>query len=838
MARCIWLLALCVVAASAQSDGDLSSEPRLTIYIDFDGSVDGGIDLPAAPADLDRLQAGLAAAIGCDEELIVVDRDGIWSAALWCGDPLPPDSLLLHAELQLESLRSALQLEAVETINFVVSHPRAPHFEMRPAIDGAHYEPGRASIALPIDELPARVEITVGYTRESIICRSVAPVAAILLFPLGAFLLGLAGTKSHSRLARNALRDLSSVGSFLAALTLWYICVDISGLADLPLFLAYLPGLYGVTLAVSLLGPPLVLSMLAALIANGFLLKLGASAESGTTVGLRLLCTHLRWIGPTVAFLGVPSGWFWGLWATLAWAAIGVVAFVVPTLYLRLQKRRNESSLTEGPLYRRVAQLAKQANVSVTQLRVVPAGLSRFADLDVRQHRAVLSENLPSILNDRQFAAFALYRLIYSKRNRSTSASVVWAVSTLLGHSGVSWFISETAPAWLPSVAFLATAVVNYAAVVFAFDRLAERGAAEHCSDPDALVSAEIRVWRFVCGEDVLPMSARREVDRIAARAGLSASRVETLLHEPLPSAETHPSEPEAAPRIFSDDYARRITKHLAWMTVIPTVAGPVGVVYYAAALGLADQSLWTLYGAAWVGLTFLVLAVGFVQPFSGLRGMGRKLKQRLQAEGLPTFGPHVAVVGLGPHAEQRSYSGMTFWDAGLLFLGRDGIAYVGEQARFRPSRGQVDFVSAAGEGKNFAAGAAVQVRWRDSNRNSNGVFRLTGLSGKLFRPQLPRCLALWNRNESLDELPATLRDLAPPGLPDVAGTSMDAAYSLGSLVQGSVTVGILAGTSAFLTGLPLHVATGAAAAWHAVLISIAVLAAAEIAALAGRSKL
>jgi hypothetical protein len=75
---------------------------------------------------------------------------------------------------------------------------------------------------------------------------------------------------------------------------------------------------------------------------------------------------------------------------------------------------------------------------------------------------------------------------------------------------------------------------------------------------------------------------------------------------------------------------------------------------------------------------------------FWGYQSLGRRLRAKFDKRGLGDAARDGSLVGLAPAAESRKYEGYPFWDAGVLWLTKEKLFYIGEQCEFALERDQV----------------------------------------------------------------------------------------------------------------------------------------------------
>ena len=156
--------------------------------------------------------------------------------------------------------------------------------------------------------------------------------------------------------------------------------------------------------------------------------------------------------------------------------------------------------------------------------------------------------------------------------------------------------------------------------------------------------------------------------------------------------------------------------------------------------------------------------------------GAGRladKLRAKLGGQGFPS--DDALVVGFGPHDGPRVYDNSQIWDAGCLFLFRDQLAYIGEEARFALGRDEIESLEVRPYRPRLAPEGLVVIRWRDRQTSKSGAFYLQRFeprpAGEKFQAEneLIRRLGTWTEGVGDGPAPPAFAGLSSPDIPEVS---------------------------------------------------------------------
>jgi STE24 endopeptidase len=491
--------------------------------------------------------------------------------------------------------------------------------------------------------------------------------------------------------------------------------------------------------------------------------------------------------------------------AAAIWLLAGfALVFVGRWVYARVT-RLFPHALTLGDLRERVYELARRAGVRLQEIYILPASQRRMANAFATSgNHILLTDYLVAHLSRREVEAVVAHEMGHLRRRHTLMIPVAllaiyfgWTMASdflgSLGAMAVSRLGLGRMAEAVGSVdllpLFLLSGLLPLRFLLRRFERSADAQAAKLTGDPEALISALGKLARL----SLLPLrwswwtdtmsthpSMIRRGEALARRFGVPHERMERLLrgedtlddgHFELPAATLSPD------RVFTTLFKAGLGQTLLWTVIGVSVLSGV-------------LSSWAVHQAGWGAGTFAVAFVGGglvlqlllnVLAASGYEDLGRRLAERLGREGFSVADG--LFVGFAPDDSPRIYEGQGVWDVGFLVLGRDGLAFLGDQARFRLARGQVEAVRLGIGTPSWWRVGSVYVDWR-SEEGSTRTFHLRGRGRTLWglrrnTQDLAKRLASWLRSPEGGDLP----ELPPPPVMDVAGLHPRQALRLRYLV-------------------------------------------------------
>jgi STE24 endopeptidase len=464
------------------------------------------------------------------------------------------------------------------------------------------------------------------------------------------------------------------------------------------------------------------------------------------------------------------------------WLLAGLVMVAVGRWVYARVTRLFPHALTLGDLRERIYGMAKQAGVRLQEVYIIPASQRRMANAFATSgNHILLTDYLVAHLSRRELEAVVAHEIGHLRR-RHTLAIPLAFFAIYLGWMFVSSLVGGVLESVDPLPLLLLSGLLPLRFLLRRFERSADAQAASLTNDPEAMISAlgklarlSLLPLRWTWWEDTTSThpSMIRRGEALARRFGLPRERMERLLRgEEAPDASDEaryelPAATLSEDRVFTTWFKVRSGQVVLWSVLGVCVLSGVlsSWAVHRAGRGIEAYALAVLGGWLLVQLLLNLLAV------RGFEDLGRRLAERFEREGLSVAGG--VLVGFAPDDSPRIYEGQGVWDIGFLLFGRDGLAFLGDQARFRLRRDQVQAVRLGPGTPGWWPVGSVYVDWRD-DRSSEGWMRTFHLRGRgrtlwgLRRntKELAERLASWLRSPAGVDLP----ELPPPPVVDVAG--------------------------------------------------------------------
>lgn len=481
-----------------------------------------------------------------------------------------------------------------------------------------------------------------------------------------------------------------------------------------------------------------------------------------------------------------------GIEAMTTWVLLALVAAVAGRVAYARTTRMLPQAVTLGELRDRIFAMARKVRVNLQQIYILPASRMRMANaFATAGNHVILTDYLLAHLNRREVEAVVAHEVAHLRYRHPRILALAAGGAVGLWFAGPAIFEALRPMAWrLPGLTidllplFLLAGLLPLRFLMRRFERSADAYAAMLTGDAEAMISALGKLARL----SLLPLrwnwwedrvsthpSMIRRGEALALRFGLSYDRMEKLLSGEAGLEDDRYELPDALrpDRVFTTEHKTR-----AAMPVLLAVLGltsGTGVLaswgVHRAGLGTAEA--WSVYGLALIGgWAALVLMTNFLAP-RGEDGLARKLTERLEREGFSTRDGIFA--GFAPDDSPRLYEGYGVWDVGFLLLGRDGLAWLGDQTRFRLGHGQVKAVRLGPGTPTWWRVGSVYVDWK-SAEGWTRTFHLRGRGRTLLGMRrstrlLAERLSAWLASpEGSPELPAALSELPPPLVEEVTG--------------------------------------------------------------------
>jgi Zn-dependent protease with chaperone function len=485
-------------------------------------------------------------------------------------------------------------------------------------------------------------------------------------------------------------------------------------------------------------------------------------------------------------------------------------------------------AISTGELRDSVFALAKKAGVKLEQVLIIPAERMQVANAFASKNsRVMFTDYLVQRMNKRELDAIAAHEVTHLQHGHPQKlgmmliavyilpgflaqlmgASPRLAIS-LLAHLGfkVSVVASTKVYVWIrlmqewgiTSLVFILIGFAAFYALSRRFERVADRGSAKLSGDPEAAVTALLKLnylnftplnWGKGTAAALTHPSTLKRVEKIAADAGLPHAKLSELIA-----------------RFSAQNTSREALDNLVQAnSPVERYAIPAEVVSGKSAaknFGATQNALWTLLALhilpaalflaavqrmhvtgttrSWVLVAGVVVTIAIyflAQKLLPIRHLG-KVKLRhlsdLKAQGLDLEGLDRQMVGFSPGHGPRMFAGGYTWDTGFVLLGRDKMAYVGGKLKFAINRQQVLNIRLGDGVPSWWPQQRIYVRWRDEADGTEREFAFGAAdSGSLRQLNAgPRALYLkllnWRVRGAEQKLPPLLESFTAPAFGEV----------------------------------------------------------------------
>ena len=477
--------------------------------------------------------------------------------------------------------------------------------------------------------------------------------------------------------------------------------------------------------------------------------------------------------------------------AMAAWILFALVLLFAGRIAFARSTRMIPQAVTLGELRDRIFAMARKVRVNLQQIYVLPASRMRMANaFATAGNQVILTDYLLTHLNRREVEAVVAHEVAHLRYRHPRILGLAVAAAIFLWMIGAAVLEVRHPASWNPNLTFdllplvLLAGLLPLRLLMRRFERSADAYASMLTGDPEGMISALGKLARL----NLLPLSWTwwgdqvsthpsmiRRGEALALRSGISYDRMEKLLSGEAALEDDRYELPDALSpdRVFTTEHKTRAS--LPVLLAVLGVTSGTGVLasWGVHRAGLAAGDSWSVYGLALVGgWAALVLLTNFLAP-RGEERLANRIADRLAREG---FSPADGVfVGFAPDDSPRLYEGQGVWDVGFLFLGRDRLAYLGDQTRFRLQPGQVAEVRLGPGTPTWWRVGSVYIDWK-SAEGWTRTFHLRGRGRTLLGMRrstklLAERLSSWLKTpEGSPELPPAFAELPPPMVAEVTG--------------------------------------------------------------------
>jgi Zn-dependent protease with chaperone function len=741
------LLAAVTAGAQEYGDEDegMPRTAVLSLYLQQDGTTRVNFYSPLAIDQMTELREALGEALHCNSaafhgpeypENTIADperreqlRNAERQAALHqltsvCPSPIRHERFQSAIDLPLGAVLAAMKKAQFDALNVSVMSSELPNVRTREGsvrLNGtARF--GMLGFQIPVTDSNASIRLIWGY-QSSDLALPLAAAAGFIFLPSAIIL--------WMRFRALQLHTTDRAGAWFSYIRTQHLCLTGAlliwiggGYSTRNFFSAILSGMWGaqsvrvamVTL-LYIFVPPLVVLIVSVLASYRVLVEVRQVSWSFRD----FLELQLAQVG-TVMFpvLGIYGGI--SLIASSPMVALATIVLSILSLPVAVHIRRKLTGtypepVTSGDFHDRIFLLARRAGVTLKSIFVLPSGKLPVANafaagngvvmvtdyvlqkLSRREVEAVAAHEIGHLQykHPQKLAAAFLGVILVPMFVRSLFPAIIDVVLLLLP-GRTHWNFWGTEDAFLsPALDFLIAGIclVGFYAISRRFERVADARSVTLTDDPEALITSFVKLsvlnltpmqWGRASGALVTHPSTLRRVRRIAQVGNVSEQRLQELLTEPKldgtqeATVELFDSPLAASARIYPPHQQLQKANVNFLILIAISTAVPTFFAYLAA----TRQSLQWMFLLAGVLATFAVYLPAVRWRIVAGREVLRKRFVTHFSRLYPSLDfSRARLSGYSPEAWPRFYYVQSHWDTGLLLPTREGILYLGDEAKF-----------------------------------------------------------------------------------------------------------------------------------------------------------
>jgi Zn-dependent protease with chaperone function len=783
-----------------------------------------------------------------------------------CLSAMVRSDFVLSTDLSFKDVLKELQKAGNEQLMVIVSLPAAQHFEYTPGLPQLEQEdsPNPRYLFKTASSDSAVVHLEFGF-RNKDVYRTIATSAAFLLLPLLiVFWMQRAALRGAEDDATAAWFSYVRVLNWctLSVTLFWMVGRSLrEGLDDLTTYYFPHDGATAIAIRVAILiVPPWLITLLCLLSSHRVYVRVrGLTWSRGEFYAAQISQVATQVLPLMCIVAGLELLYTNYRWAMGLFAASYFVLMICARLQLKITGTHPEA-LTAGELRDRVFELAKRAATELRQVFVMPAGKSQMANAFASGNKTVLfTDYLLARLNKREVTAIAAHEITHLQKSHHAwkgvgVAGLILSAVVLRGVMGfvVGLLLMPLALSSDPGTMHLASLLrriegfpeldLVFFLIGLAFfywqsrimENSADAGAVRLTGDPEALMTGLLKLgrlnlmpvqWGRVSETFLTHPSTLKRVERIGRIGQVPAARVQEIVaqyrqsggvtEEPVaPQHETFSDAAAPAQRVTTTAKAAQSAMNKLWVLLFFHVAPAAAISYVIGLLHLEGAALATVY----IGGALACLAIYFVitlwMAVWGRKRLEQEVLAKLQSDGFSSPKQEGRLVGLSPHPTPRFYVATFNWDDGYLFAARDGLYFIGDQARFKLDHGQIRDIRLGPGVPNWFRIPRIYIDWWDSSRGVARTFNLAPMRPCSFwnlrkeAAGLEQWLRAWMTNpRGFPEPSASMAGLQPPSLGEVTSRSIKSLHTARSafnLAFWIVTLAVL--TSIFVGATTFYV--------------------------------
>ena len=510
------------------------------------------------------------------------------------------------------------------------------------------------------------------------------------------------------------------------------------------------------------------------------------------------------------------------------WLALATIVLSILTLPFAVHLRRkltgtHPEPVTSGEFHDRIFLLARRAGVTLKSIFVLPSGKLPVANAFAAGNGIVMvTDYVLQKLNRREVEAVAAHEIghLQYRHPQKLAAAFVGVILLpmfvrsifpavidmvlLLSPGRTRWTFWGKEDAFLnPALDFVVAGIclVGFYAISRRFERIADARSVTLTDDPEALITSFVKLsvlnltpmqWGRASGVLVTHPSTLRRVRRIAEVGNVSEERLQQLIAEP-----TLENSPEGHVDLFESPLPAAACVYPAYQQLQRANLNLLLLV----GISTAAPTIFALLGATYRSHELAILTGGVVATFAiylaALRWRIVDGRDKLRSRFLSHFSKlypdlnlsYARLTGYSPDAFPRFYYVQSHWDTGLLVPAREGLLFLGDQAKFLLPYSAIDELVFEQGISSWWKFRRSYLRW--SQTDSRGVMNLLALdpcspwSIESDNHKLHGALKQWMTNPgSLPLLPAEFASFTLPAYLQLKSKSPKEAYPLKAVIK------------------------------------------------------
>jgi Zn-dependent protease with chaperone function len=738
----------------------------------------------------------------------------------------------LDHQIELLSLAVYLPDMEIRETEPPIQTPASPLRKMRPSLQ-RFVELNRPYIWHTDDAIPDFVTVRFGISPKSV-ARAEYTLLGVLLLPL--LLIFWMGRKALSSEAQDKAVVWFTYMRYLQwtlnlSLLGWWIAADSLHLVQILQSLSAgtrIAPIWGYAVTPNIVNwfPPAIIWVLCFALSHPVQEKLRGLTWTRGELAMQGIYSFCASLLPLALFLTglstmVRSSLRTGMLWMVAAFAVAIIASRARQKFLGMQPQ----ALTTGDLRDRAFAMARQLNVKLQQVYIIPSGKGQMANAFARKGNVI------------SFTDFLLHRMTRREVNYVLGHEMT---HLKLGHPGklamaavVSYFVAFTSTSFAEPFLHL-SAVPRYALIIAIvtlgpyfwsrrFEYAADAGAVEVTGDPEAAISALFKLaqlnmlpihWSNWSEKWLTHPSSLRRAQAIARKAGIPLERVPEIA-QVAAAADDHYVLPEtvaAGAKVHSTHKKQGGSLRVAFTMLALLIFTPASFALLANRFLLNSPFRIVLFLAGLAATIATYYASANFLPPMRLPSVVDSLKTKLAQEGIQADAWDGVFVGFSPAAAPRSYEQNTNWDLGCLFLRSDRLCYWGEETKFSLRPDQITAITLAPGMPSLLPPWRIYFAWKDDELGTSGVFNIgciNGASTLRLREQssklAERLKTWWKAPATTRPLPGPLAALRSPQIGAVTRVAPGSIASPGKVLKELYWTALFAIVGAILCGLPFH---------------------------------